>query len=233
MWMLLLPLVQILVALWLRRHVFWQRYKTLLPSLWIGAALNVAQLVSRPTPYRLTVWSICQCIWLPMWLLQAIEVFRFSCCQLTRRKQAVIACLCLAAGLMFLTVARFGLWGKWDVESWRTFFRAMLMIRQYWYLQLAGTLAALWAYRLREPIAENPQHRAFRTCITLQVVRVFIGSTIVEGGMATAIWNRGAIWAHADAALFLAAIVLTLLQGWWMTSTFSSRDAIRARAAVA
>ncbi|HWQ52443.1 MAG TPA: hypothetical protein VN442_02085 [Bryobacteraceae bacterium] len=214
LWALLLPLIEVATALWLVHRVCWQRYPALLLYLaGDAAAITLGVLVA---PNWVTGWFTGQPVRMGLRTLLCFEILWFGCVRLDRRGKlratAAIACSSLIAGAATAWFVGLSPW------------RSLLVFRQYFHLELAAALLGLHLHLMRNPIAENEEHRAYRLIGTLILVRIALSGMFVPGGFGYLVWPFTRItWAVVDVLSWTTAAVLTILLAWRMTCSFSSQ----------
>lgn len=213
-WALLLPLLEVAAALWLVHRVCWRRYPALLLFLMgDAAAITLSVLVA---PNWITGWLTGQPVRMILRTLLCFEILWFGCVRLDRKRKlraiTAIACSSLIAGVATAWFVGLSPW------------RSLLVFRQYFHLELAAAVLGLHLHLMRNPIAENQEHRAYRVIGSLMLVRIALSGMFIQGGFGYLVFPFTRItWTVVDVLSWTTAAALTILLAWRMTCSFSSQ----------
>lgn len=213
-WALFLPLLHVAAALWLIHRVYWRRYPALLVYLLGEAAAITANVLLAQN--WLTGWLASQPVRMVLRALLCFEILYLGCVRLDRgqKARAIGAMTAAALGVAALIAVPVG-YAPWD---------SFMVFRQFFHLELAAVALGLSLYLWRNPIAENSEHRAYRTFGTLILVRIAVAGMFVRGGLGYLVFPyTRETWEAVNAGSWIAAALLVVLLAWRMTCSFSSR----------
>jgi hypothetical protein len=218
-WALILSLLEVAAVVWLVRRVYWRRYPALLLYL-VGDAAAIATTVLFAQNWTVG-WLSSQPLRMALRAFFCFEILYLGCVRLNRSQKAraiaAMAVSSVVAGAATALVV--------GLTPWQSF----LIFRQYFHLELAALAVGLSIHLWRNPIAENSEHRAYRTIGTLMLVRIALSGMFVTGGLGYLIFPyTGTTWRLVDYLSWFTAALLVVLLPWRMTRSFSSQPPNRA-----
>lgn len=216
-WSLLLPAIEMIVIAAMILRIHYRRYVMLIIMLLLDACANVTTFLAfrHGKPSWATIWVLSQPARMVVRTAVVIEIFKLACVEMTTKERWEAIWSALIATLICWTVV------AWSVQL--TVLQSAVIFRQFYHLMLVVAVLVLAIQVHRNPVCENSDSYTYRVVVSWMLVRIFLGSCFVKGGIGYVVFPYNDVtWRVVDITSWALQMLMVVVLGWGMTSGIST-----------